>query len=69
MLGMMQVSKRIPFDDPFVLNCVRGTYIASNVLIALLYLYVQMQINKKKGMVITSVQACKVARSADTRQI
>lgn len=50
MLGMMQVSKRIPFDDPFVLNSVRGVYIASNVIIALIYLYVQAQINKKKGM-------------------
>jgi hypothetical protein len=49
MLGMMQVSKRIPFDDPFTLNVVRGCYIASNVIIALIYLYVQAQINKKKG--------------------
>lgn len=49
MLGMMQVSKRIPLDDPFTLNVVRGCYIASNVIIALIYLYVQAQINKKKG--------------------
>lgn len=49
MLGMMQVSKRIPFDDPFTLNVVRGCYLASNVIIGLIYLYVQTQINKKKG--------------------
>lgn len=49
MLGMMQVSKRVPVDDPFVLNCVRGIYLASNVIIALIYFYVQLQINKKKG--------------------
>lgn len=50
MLGMMQVSKRIPFDDPNVLNTVRAVYLGSNVLIALLYLYIGSQINKKKGM-------------------
>lgn len=49
MLGMMQVSKRIPFDDPNVLNTVRAVYIGSNVLIVLLYLYIGSQINKKKG--------------------
>ncbi len=49
MLGMMQVTKRIPLDDPNVLNLVRGIYIASNVIIAAIYLYIQAQINKKKG--------------------
>ena len=48
-LGMMQVSKRIPFDDPQVLMGVRGLYILSNVLIAGVYLYVMSKINKKKG--------------------
>lgn len=48
-LGMMQVSKRVPFDDPDVLNIVRGVYITSNVIIALVYLYIQSVINKKKG--------------------
>lgn len=56
MLGMMQVSKRIPFDDPFTLNIVRVCYIASNVIIGLIYLYVQAQINKKKGA--ASLQTC-----------
>ncbi|KAI0598670.1 inorganic phosphate transporter [Biscogniauxia sp. FL1348] len=49
-LGMTQVSKRIPFDDPNVLNGVRAMYIISNLIIAGIYLYVQMQINKKKDM-------------------
>lgn len=49
MLGMVQVSRKVPFDDPNVLNMCRAGYIASNVLIAILYLYVQAQINKKKG--------------------
>lgn len=47
---MMQVSKRVPFDDPNVLNGVRAVYILSNLVIAGLYLYAQMLINKKKGM-------------------
>ncbi|KAL6877764.1 inorganic phosphate transporter Pho88 [Trichoderma longibrachiatum] len=49
-LGMMQVTKRIPFEDENVLNIVRAIYIASNVLIAGLYFYIQIQINKKKDM-------------------
>ncbi|EQK98648.1 hypothetical protein G6O67_007789 [Ophiocordyceps sinensis] len=49
-LGMMQVSKRIPFEDPSVLIGVRVVYITSNVLIAAVYLYIMFQINKKKDM-------------------
>jgi len=46
---MMQVSKRIDFEDPFVLNCVRAMYVVSNLVIVGIYLYVQAQVNKKKG--------------------
>lgn len=46
---MMQVSKKIPFDDPQVLMYVRILYIATNIIIAGIYLYLQQQINKKKG--------------------
>ena len=46
---MMQVSKKIPFDDPNVLNGVRALYVVSNIIIAAIYFYVQMQINKKNG--------------------
>lgn len=46
---MMQVSKRIPFDDPNVLNFVRLTYVVSNLIIAGIYFYVKTQIDKKKG--------------------
>lgn len=48
-LVMMQVSKKIPFDNPTVLLSVRTLYIASNIFILGLYLYVRSQINKKKG--------------------
>jgi hypothetical protein len=46
---MMQVSKKVPFDDPTVLNGVRALYVASNLIIAAIYGYVLLQINKKKG--------------------
>lgn len=46
---MMQVSKKIPFDDPQVLLGVRGLYLASNVVIVGLYLYLARAINYKKG--------------------
>jgi hypothetical protein len=45
----MQISKKIPFDDPNVLNGVRALYIVSNLIIAAVYFYVQAQINKKNG--------------------
>lgn len=48
-LGMMQVTKKIPFEDENVLNIVRAVYIGSNLIIAGLYFYIQLQINKKKG--------------------
>lgn len=46
---MMQVSKKIPFEDPQILLTVRTVYIISNLLIIGIYLYIQRQINKKKG--------------------
>lgn len=45
----MQISKKVPFDNPNVLNGVRALYIFSNVIIISIYLYVQAQINKKNG--------------------
>ncbi|KAJ4366856.1 phosphate transporter (Pho88) [Neocucurbitaria cava] len=51
-LGFMQISKKIPFDDPNVLNGVRALYVVSNLIIAGIYLYVQSQINKKNDMTV-----------------
>ena len=49
---MMQLAKKVPFEDPQVLMGVRGLYILSNVLILGLYLYTQAKINAKKGMLM-----------------
>ena len=46
---MMQVSKKIPFEDPQVLLGVRVLYVVSNLIILSIYLYMQMKINAKKG--------------------
>ena len=45
----MQVSKKIPFEDPQVLMGVRALYIVSNLIIVGIYLYMQQKINAKKG--------------------
>ena len=46
---MMQVAKRIPFEDPNVLNICRGIYIASNLIILAINIYIKITIDKKKG--------------------
>lgn len=53
-LGMMQVAKKIPFDDPNVLNICRAVYIASNLIILSIYLYIKATIDKKKGESMSS---------------
>lgn len=52
---MMQVSKKIPFEDPNVLMGVRALYIVSNVVIACIYFYIQFKINAKKGSWLETV--------------
>jgi Phosphate transport (Pho88) len=49
MLGMMQVSKKVPFDDPNWLNGIRALYILSNIIILSLYFFVGKSISKKNG--------------------
>ncbi|KAK6437902.1 phosphate transporter (Pho88), partial [Oleoguttula sp. CCFEE 5521] len=51
-LVMMQASKKVPFDDPNVLNGVRALYVVSNLIIAGIYFYVKMQIDKKKDRTV-----------------
>ncbi|KUI62547.1 Inorganic phosphate transport protein PHO88 [Cytospora mali] len=49
-LGMMQVAKKVPFEDPDVLNIVRGIYLLSNLIIMGFYAYIKTQIDKKKDL-------------------
>lgn len=53
---MMQVAKRIPFDDPNVLNAARGAYIISNLIIFTVYMVIRGRINAKKGVYL--LQSC-----------
>lgn len=46
---MMQVAKRVPFEDPNVLNACRGLYLLSNMIIMGIYLYIRTKIDAKKG--------------------
>ncbi len=48
---MMQVSKRVPFDDPQVLLGVRILYVASNLIIFALYYYISLKIKAKRGTI------------------
>lgn len=48
-LGMMQVSKKVPWDDPTVLNGIRAVYVLSNLIILGLYMYARSGIKAKGG--------------------
>jgi heme/copper-type cytochrome/quinol oxidase subunit 3 len=50
MLVMMQVSKKIDFDDPTVTLAVRILYVTSNVLIFGLYFWTKTKIEKKNDL-------------------
>lgn len=45
----MQVAKKIPFEDPTVLNSCRAVYVLSNLIILGIYLYIRAAIKAKKG--------------------
>jgi len=49
-LGVMQLAKKIPFEDPMVLNACRAAYAVSNLIILGTYLYIKSAIDKKKDM-------------------
>jgi hypothetical protein len=53
-LGMMQVSKKVPFDDPNVLMGVRILYVVSNLIIFGIYYYIGMKIKAKRGTLDSS---------------
>jgi len=51
-LFMMQASKKIPFDNPMVLNGCRALYVLSNLIILGLYYYCKIQIDRKNDQTI-----------------
>ncbi|KAK9484705.1 inorganic phosphate transporter Pho88 [Lipomyces starkeyi] len=61
MFALMQVSKKIPFEDPMVVFYARVVYLVSNVFIFSLYLFARYQINKKNGLyyILTSLVSAK----------
>jgi len=46
-LGAMQVARKIPFDDPVVLNCVRAGYIITQITCIAVYLYIAAKVKRK----------------------
>ncbi|KAL4062192.1 inorganic phosphate transporter Pho88 [Scleroderma yunnanense] len=51
-LGAMQVARRIPFDDPVVLNYVRLGYITSQVIILGTYFYISYKVKQKNDQTV-----------------
>ena len=49
MLFLMQAAKKVPVDDPNVLNGVRAGYIFSNLLIVGICLFIKYKVDSKKG--------------------
>lgn len=56
MLTFTQVAKRLDLEDEKTINIIRGCYIASNVIIFLLYAYTRHIINKKKDLTTLKYQ-------------
>ncbi|GAW04218.1 inorganic phosphate transporter [Lentinula edodes] len=51
-LGAMQVARKIPFDDPEVLNYARIGYVATQLTLLGIYYYVSMVIKKKNDQTV-----------------
>ncbi|KAF8185460.1 PHO88-related membrane protein [Pholiota molesta] len=51
-LGAMQLARKIPFEDPVILNYVRIGYIVSQVIILGAYYYVSLAIKKKNDQTV-----------------
>ncbi|KAI6122336.1 inorganic phosphate transporter [Pisolithus croceorrhizus] len=51
-LGAMQLARRIPFDDPVVLNYVRLGYITSQIIILGTYFYVSYKVKQKNDQTV-----------------
>lgn len=66
---MMQVSKKIPFEDPQVLMAVRVLYVVSNLVIIGMYLYAQQKINKKKGVTLCDLRPAGLTQNTNVQPV
>lgn len=57
MLVVNRMSGKLDFEDPSIVNIVRGCYIASNIIIFLIYIYCRYLINKKNDLTIIKYDA------------
>ena len=48
-LFLVQLAKKIPMDDPNVVNGFRALYVVSNLIVLGIYYYCKLQIDKKNG--------------------
>ncbi|KAJ7132167.1 inorganic phosphate transporter [Mycena epipterygia] len=51
-LGVMQLARKIPFDDPDILNYVRIGYVAVQVIVLGIYYYISMAIKSKNDQTV-----------------
>ncbi|KAF8554018.1 inorganic phosphate transporter [Imleria badia] len=51
-LGAMQIARRIPFDDPVVLNYVRLGYVLSQIIIIGTYFFVSYKVKQKNDQTV-----------------
>ena len=51
-LGVMQLAKRVPFDDPVTLNYVRVAYVSVQVLILGVYYYLSTIVKQKNDQTV-----------------
>jgi hypothetical protein len=65
-LGAMQVARRIPFDDPEVLNYVRIGYVTSQAIIMGVYFYVSYKVRQKNDQTVLKYVDSPNPMSADS---
>ncbi|KAI9457036.1 inorganic phosphate transporter [Boletus coccyginus] len=51
-LGAMQIARRIPFDDPVILNYVRLGYVLSQIIIIGTYFFVSYKVKQKNDQTV-----------------
>ncbi|TFY79714.1 hypothetical protein EWM64_g4296 [Hericium alpestre] len=51
-LGVMQVARKVPFEDPEILHYVRIGYIVSQLIILAMYFYVSQKIKSKNDQTV-----------------